>query len=321
MNRREIIAGLGTAAASSFGTRAQPARTYRILWLSTGSAPDPLANSFREGLRSHGLIEGRDVVLELRYAAGNPAGLLPAPAELAHGSFDLLVSSGPAIRLTRVIKDFPVLFAFSGDPVELGVATSLARPGGNFTGATLLSLDLAAKRVELLADLLPGLRRLAVLSNTDHPGERSEWRATQTAVQALGLGLAYAPFFGGSELDRALAAVRDAGTDAVLVFPDTVTLAHRVKITAFAITHRLPSMFGWSAYCEAGGLMSYGPNQRAMYNRLAGYAVRLLRGEKAAEMPIEQPTEFELTVNLKAAKAIGVEIPPTLLARADEVIE
>jgi len=321
MKRRDVLALLACAAIPVPGLRAQSARTYRILWLSTESQPDPFIDGFREGLRSQGLIEGQHVVLELRYAPGNPAGLQPVLAEPARGPFDLLVSSGPAIRSTRLTKDLTVLFAISGDPVELGIAKSLARPGGNFTGATFLSLDLAAKRVELFKELLPDLRKLAVLSNTDHPGEGSEWRATQAAAGALGLELAYAPFAGGGEVDRGLAAVRAANADAMLVFPDGVTLAHRAKIAGFAITHKLASMFGWSEYCDAGGLMCYGANQRDTYVRLAGYAARLLRGEKAADLPIEQPTRFELAVNLNSAKALGLALSPTFLARADKVIE
>jgi putative ABC transport system substrate-binding protein len=320
-DRRCAIAVGLAIAVRPFGLGAQPRRMYRILWLSTASNPDPLVDSFREGLRSHGLVDGTDVSLELRYAIGNPAGLRAGAEELARGNYDLVVSSGPAIRAARLIKDLPVLFSISGDPVELGIARSLARPGGNFTGATFLSLDLAAKRVELSKELLPGIRKLAILSNTEHPGERSEWQATQAAAQTMGIDLSYAPFQGDRELDRALAMVRDAGADAMLVFPDGVTMVHRVRLARFAVDNRLPSMFGWSEYCNAGGLMSYGANQRATYYRLAGYAVRMLRGEKAADLPVEQPTRFELTVNLKTARSLGMEIPARLLARADEVIE
>jgi putative tryptophan/tyrosine transport system substrate-binding protein len=320
MNRRDALALFVCATASVARARAQPVRTYRILWLSTESQPDPFIDGFREGLRTQGLIEGQHVLLELRYAPGNPAGLQPVLAEPARGPFDLLVSSGPAIRSTRLTRDQTVLFAISGDPVELGIAKSLARPGGNFTGATFLSLDLTAKRVELFKELLPDLRKLAVLSNTDHPGEGSEWRATQAAAASLGLELAYAPFVGG-EIDRGLAAISEAKADGMLVFPDGVTMAQRAKIAAFALTRRLPSMFGWSEYCEAGGLMCYGANQRETYVRLAGYAARLLRGEKAADLPIEQPSRFELVVNLNAAKALDLALSPTFLARADKVIE
>jgi putative tryptophan/tyrosine transport system substrate-binding protein len=217
--------------------------------------------------------------------------------------------------------DIPVLFAISGDPVELGLVKSLARPEGNFTGSTFLSLDLAGKRVELLKDVFPELRKFAVLSNTDHPGERSELRATREAAQKLRIEPAYVPFVGARGLDGALAAVADARPDAMLVFPEGATMVHRTKIAEFAVNHKLPSMFGWSEYCEAGGLLSYGANQRATYFRLATYADRILRGENPANLPVEQPTTFELAVNRKTAAALGIEIPRSIVLRADKVID
>jgi putative ABC transport system substrate-binding protein len=232
-----------------------------------------------------------------------------------------LVASGPAIQAASVVKGVTVLFAISGDPVELGIAQTLARPGGNFTGSTFLSLDLAAKRVDLLREALPRMRTLAMLSNTNHPGERSERRATETAAQALGLTTVHAPFAAAAELDGALAAVRDARPDAMIVFPDGSTIVNREKIAKFAIEQRVPSMFGWAEYCGAGGLICYGANQREAYVRLATYADRLLRGARAAEMPIEQPTKFELVINARTAKALGLRIPPPFLLRANQTIE
>ena len=165
------------------------------------------------------------------------------------------------------MKDVPVLFAISGDPVELGIAQSLSRPGGNFTGSTFMSRDIAGKRVELFKELVPQIRKLAVLSNTDHPGERSEWRVTEEVSHTLGITPVYVPFAGAADIDRGLMAVRDARGDAMLVFPDGVTLVNRAKIAGFAMALGLPSMFGWREYCDAGGLMSYGANQRATHVR------------------------------------------------------
>ncbi len=186
LRRREFITFLGGAAAWPICALAQqqPARIHRIFWASTEAQPDPFVDGFREGLRELGYIEGKNVVLQLRYAPGNPDALRSALSELTRDNVDLAVSSGPAIRAMKAAANIPVLFAISGDPVELGLVKSLARPGGNFTGSTFLSLDLAGKRVELLKDVFPQLRRLAVVSNTDHPGERSEWQATQQAAQA-----------------------------------------------------------------------------------------------------------------------------------------
>src|SRR5262249_24907271 len=165
-------------------------------------------------------------------------------------------------------------------------------------GSSFLSLELAGKRVELLKDIFPGLRTLLVLSNTDHPGEQSEWRTTEQATQALGADRIYVPFAGGREIDKALEAGRKVGADAMLVFPDAVTMVHRTRLAEFCISRRLPSMFGWSEYCDAGGLLSYGANQRATYFALAAYADRILHGEKPANLPVERPTKFELAVNL-----------------------
>ena len=321
MRRREFITLLGGAVAWPLAARAQQsAKIHRIFWASTESQPDPFVDGFRDGLKERGYIEGKNVVMSLRYAPGNPDALRPMMSELTRDKVDLAVSSGPAIRAMKAATNIPVLFAISGDPVELGLVKSLARPGGNFTGSTFLSLDLAGKRVELLKEIIPRLRKLAVLSNTDHPGERSEWRATQQAAQALGIDPVYVPFVGARELDNALAVVANARADAMLVFPEGVTMVNRVKLAQFSVARQLPSMFGWSEYCEAGGLLSYGAGQRATYFRLAAYADRILRGENPADLPVEQPTKFELSINLKTAKALGIEVPATTLLRA-EVIE
>ena len=322
MRRRDFVALLGSVAAWPFGAHAQqPAQTYRIFWVSTESQPDPFLDGFRDGLRERGYVEGKNIVLELRYAPGDPGALHAVISELKRGNVDLAVSSGPAIRAMKAAIDVPVLFAVSGDPVELGLVKSLARPESNFTGSSFLSLDLAAKRVDLLKDIFPRLRKLVVLSNTDHPGERSEWRTTQQAAQILGIDPFYVPFVGALELDNALAVAGNARADAMLVFPDGVTMVHRAKIAEFALTQRLPSMFGWSEYCDAGGLLSYGANQRATYFRLATYADRILRGESPANLPVEQPTRFELAVNLKTAQALKIEVATSVLWRADKVIE
>jgi putative tryptophan/tyrosine transport system substrate-binding protein len=323
MKRRDFIAFIGAAMACPAAALAQDStRVYRIFWLSTQSQPDPFLDGFREGLRARGYIEGKNVVLELHYAIGNPQALREVANELRRGKVDLAVSSGPATRAMTAVAEVPVLFALSGDPVELGLVQSLGQPGGNFTGSTFLSLELAGKRVELLREIFPNLRRLAVLSNANHPGEQSEWRATREAAQKLGIVPLYVPFAGANELDGALGLVGDAHADALLVFPDVLTMVHRAKIADFAIARRLPSMFGWSEYCDAGGLLSYGANQRATYFWLATYADRILRGEKPANLPVIQPTRFELVVNLGTAEQLGIDLDKaSILFRANRVIE
>ncbi len=322
MRRRDFIGLAGATVIWPLTAHAADVpRIYRIFWISAGSEPDPLLDGFREGLRDLGYIEGKNLVFERRYAAGDPVKLRRMVSELRHDSVDLAVSSGPATRALTSVTDVPVLFALSGDPVELGVVKSLAQPSGNFTGSTFLSLELAGKRVELLKELFPRLQTLAVLSSTDHPGEQSEWRATQRATDALGITPIYVPFGGTCELDQALRSLGEARADAMLVFPEPATFLNRVKVAAFAISQRLPSMFGWSEYCEAGGLMSYGANQRATYVGLANYADRILRGEKPSNLPVEQPTKFELMLNLKTAKALGIEPAMTPILFRAKVIE
>jgi putative ABC transport system substrate-binding protein len=297
------------------------AKTHFILWVSTEAQPDPFIAGFREGMRERGYIEGQNLAFVLRYAPDDPGALRTMLPDILGTPADLVVSSGPAIQAMRAATSKTVLFAISGDPVELGIAESLARPGRNFTGSTFMSLDVAQKRVELLKELLPDLRTLAVLSNTNHPGERSEHDATRAVADALSIRMAYVPFGSAPELEGALERVRTAGADALLVFPEGLTMVHRARIAALAKSSRLPSMFGWREYCDAGGLASYGANQRATYASLAVYADRLLRGDRPESLPIQRASTFELVFNLKTARDMSLQVPPPLLARADDLIE
>jgi putative ABC transport system substrate-binding protein len=320
LDRRAFLVGVA-AVVLPRSAGAQPrGLPTRIGWISTEDQPDPFVDGFREGLRQHGWVEGKSVILELRYTRDLEA-LRTAVADLTQSKVAFIVSSGPAIRAIRAARDVPVLFAISGDPVQLGLAASLGRPGGNFTGLTFLSLEIAAKRVELLKQAVPQIRTVAVLSNTDHPGEPSERRATEEAARALGLTVSYIPFTGGAQLDGGLSAVRDARADAMVVFPEGATMVARAKVARFAVAERLPTMFGWSEYADAGGLMSYGANQRQAHLRLAAYADKLLRGARTAELPIEQPTQFELVVNTRTAAAIGITLPPATLFLANRLIK
>ena len=320
MDRRQFIAGASAVACWPLAASAQ-SKVYRIFWVSTESQPDPFVDGFREGLSELNYLEGRDYTIALRYAPGNPAGLVDVVTEIESQNIDLVVSSGPAIRAMEKVTQIPVLFAVSGDPIELGIVTSLARPERNFTGSTFMSRDVAAKRVDLLKEIFPNLRRLAVFSNALHPGEHSEWEVTQHAARALDIEPIYVPFAGAGEFDKGIADLRATSADAILVFPEAVTMVHRNEMAQTAVAHRLPSMFGWSEYCDAGGLLSYGANQRATYVRLARYAERLLKGEKPANLPVEQPTKFELVVNMRTAKLLGIEVAPSILLRAERVID
>jgi putative ABC transport system substrate-binding protein len=248
LDRRAFILCVASSLVSVPAWSQQAIR--RIGWISTEPQPDPFIEGFREGLRRLGYVEQQNLVIELRYAPGNFEKLQSAIAELKALNVAVIVSSGPATQAIKAHRDVHVLFAISGDPLELGIADSLARPGGNFTGSTFLSLEIAAKRVELFKEAVPHLRTLAVLSNTRHPGERSEWRATEQAARSLGIMTAYTPFDGPAELNAALARVNSARADGMIVFPDGVTFANRRPISEFAATNKLPSMFGWSEHCE-----------------------------------------------------------------------
>jgi len=326
MKRRAFVTGLGAILAAPLGAHAQQARPPHIGWLSAGSEPDPFLEAFREGVRKLGYVEGQNVVLDVRHARGNLQALRAGAADFEQSKVDLIVASLTAVRAARTVKDTPILFTVSGDPVEAGLVQSLSRPGGNLTGSTFLSLEVAGKRVELLKQALPRLRSLAALSNIDHPAEKSELNATESAAQKLGINLMYvafsqSPFETSPEFDKALETVRRARPDAMIVFPEGATMANRVSLANFAIAQRLPSMFGWSEYAIAGGLLSYGASQRDMHARLARYADKILEGANPADLPVEQPTKFELVINLKTAKTLCLAIPPSLLLRADQVID
>ena len=328
MNRRTFVRTFaGGLLAAPLTARAQQAsKPPRIGWLSAGSQSDPFLEGFREGLRRLGYVEGQTIAFEIRHAQGSLEALGAGATDLAQSNLVLIVASLTAVRATRARKDIPILFTISGDPVEAGLARSLSRPGGNLTGITFLSLEVAGKRVEFLKQALPGMRTLAALSNTDHPGEKSELHATEAAAKALGVNLLYVAFsqspFGASpELGKALETIRRAQPDAMVVFPEGATMANRLDLANFGIAQRLPSMFGWSEYADAGGLMSYGASQRDTHARLATYVDKILKGAKPGDLPIEQPTKFELVINLKTARALGLTIPPSLLQRADQVIE
>jgi putative ABC transport system substrate-binding protein len=317
--RRQLVVGAGAALLVPRRGAAQPAKAPpRIGWLSTDREPDPFLDGLREGLRRHGWEDGRNVTVEARH--GTVEALRAAVADLK-SRVAFLVAAGPAIRAVRGVSDVGVLFAISGDAIAAGLATSLATPGRNFTGITFLSLEVAAKRIELLREAAPRIRSIAVLSNVDHPGEPDERRVTEAAAQTLGLGLTYVGFKTAAELDDGLRGVRNAGADSMVVFPEGVTIANRAKIAEFAVTQRLPSMFGWSEYVDAGGLMSYGANVREAYVQLGRYADRLLHGAKTNDLPIVQPTRFELVVNMTTAKRLNLVVPPAIAMRAARLIE
>jgi putative ABC transport system substrate-binding protein len=237
--------------------------------------------------------------------------------ELVQLKVDVIVAQGAALLPAKTAtKLIPIVFGMSGDPVEAGYVASLARPGGNMTGVTFLALELVGKRLELLKEAVPRVARVAVLANPEHPGGE-----TRTAARSLGLTLHYLEVKSSTDFDKAFEAISREHADGLLVFPEILTMVHRQRIAEFATKRRLPGMFGWRVYVEAGGLMSYGPDLDDIYRkRIAMYVDKILKGAKPTDLPVEQPTKFEVIINLKTAKQIGLTVPPNVLARADRVI-
>jgi putative ABC transport system substrate-binding protein len=324
MRRRSLVRLFGGATAllplTSYGQRRN--RLIRLGYLTGGSFNDVQLGFFRQGLAHIGWTEGRNFTLSVRYADFDYQRLPALTDELLREGIDLLVTVGPATRMVQITQRIvPIVFAFSGDPVAAGFVSGFARPGGNATGMSFLALELAGKRLDILREIQPTARRVAVLVNPLHPGEQEERRVTNEAATRLGLQTVFFNMRNDRELAAALAGIAAAGCDSFTCFPDQVTLANSEPIADHARRERLPSVFGWRNYCDAGGLVSYGPSMKDGFARLAYFVERIASGTNAADIPVELPTVIETVVNMKTAKAIGVSISPSILARANEVIE
>jgi ABC-type uncharacterized transport system substrate-binding protein len=300
----------------------RPPELRRIGYLRPGdSGPQGgFEDILRAGLRDLGYVEGRNLLIESRLGIGR-AQLAELAAELVRLRVEVLVTLGAAAwAATSATQTVPIVFSFSGDPIEAGFVKSLARPGGNMTGITWLAFELVGKRLEFLKAAAPQVARVAVLANPAHPGEQRELAATEQTAAAVGATLQYHQVRTAADVEAACDAVVRDHADALLVFPEGLTMAHRQQLAACAVTHRLPSVFGWREYVDAGGLMAYGPNRLETAKQLATYVDKILRGATPADLPVEQPMKFELVINLKTAEALGLTIPPTVLFQATEVI-
>jgi len=299
----------------------QVAMPARVGWLSGGGGRSAL-NAFRDGMRELGYVEGRNLVIDARWGDGSQERLDQNAADLVRSQPHLLVTqAGQAIFAVRRAKPtIPIVFGLSGDPVDAGLVASFAHPGGNFTGVSFLSLELVGKRMELLKETIVSLKRVAVLANPSHPGEKGEQRETRAAAKALGLELEYFPARPGPDYDNVLPAVAKSRSQALFVFPDAGVIGNSEKLAGFSVKHRIPAMSGWAEFAERGNLITYGPILNEGYRRLAMYADKILKGAKPMDLPVELPTKFEMVINLKTAKQIGLTIPPNVLQRADKVI-
>lgn len=325
MRRRKFITLLGSAAAAwPLVARAQQAAklpTIGFLGASTPPAMSPWTAAFVQRLRELGWIEGRTVAIEYRWAEGRSERYAEIAAELVRLKVDVIVTAGGAVvAVKQATSVIPIVFAVVNDPVGSGLVASLARPGGNVTGLSLQSSDLAGKRLELLREVVPGLRRLAIMANAGYPAAELEMGEVQATARTLGLDVVTFEIRRAEDIAPAFEAFTGRA-EALYVVSDPLVGTHRIRNNTLALGARLPTMHGNREHVEAGGLMSYGPNFPDLYRRAADYLDKILRGAKPADLPVEQPTKFDLVINLKTAKALGLGISPTLLARADEVIE
>jgi ABC-type uncharacterized transport system substrate-binding protein len=324
MKRREFITLLGGAAAWPIAAQAQqPSKTYRIGWLQPGPIPDPWVKGFRQGLQEFNYVEGKNLIIEYRWGDGRFDRLPAMAGELVSLNPDVIISVNTAalLALQKLTTTIPIVMLGTADPVGLGLVRSLARPGANITGMSVMAPELSQKRLELLKEVVPNLDRVTVLSNPGNPAVILALEETQAAAQALGLTLHIVDVHEPSEIDLALSAVAREPAGALVLLIDTMIHSQRVPIVAFAVKHRLPTISPFRDFADVGGLMAYGPQLPDLLRRAVGLIDKILRGERPTNLPVQQPTKFELIVNLKTAKALGLELPPALLARADEVIE
>ncbi|MBL8701707.1 MAG: ABC transporter substrate-binding protein [Alphaproteobacteria bacterium] len=321
--RRALAAGSMTVGAlGSAPSRGQSGRPPRVGYLSFVSPPDRDIEAFRVGMRGFGHEEGRTYVLEIRYAERRSDRFEALLDELLAAGISILVVRGPSHRVAPLAsRKVPVVFAMSGDPVDAGIIGSLARPGGNVTGISFLAFDLVPKRLSLLKEAAPSIRRVGVISNPSHAGERNERRLTVEAAQTLGLEIVYQRIDNAADVDAALAAVEREGCDALTAFPEALTSDVARELADFAVTRRMASIFGWRNFCVAGGMMSYGPSLADTNLRIGYFVDRIVKGASPADLPAELPRTIEFVINQRTAKRLGLEIPHVLVMRADELIE
>jgi putative ABC transport system substrate-binding protein len=326
VNRRRLITLLGGAVAAwPLVARAQqPAKLPTIGFFSAGSAAalGHWVAALVQRLHELGWSEGGTVAIEYRWADGHEERLAEIAAEFVRRKVDIIVthSAAPVVAAKQATSTIPIVFAVAADPLGTGLITSLARPGGNVTGLSFQATDLAAKRLELLREVVPGLRRLAILANVSNPGVILEMNEVQAAARTLGLAVTTLEIRRSEDIPPAFDRLGDRA-EFLYVCADPLLTTNRIHINILAAGAHLPTIYPTREYVEAGGLISYGPNIPVMFRRAGDYVDKILRGTKPGDIPVEQPTKYDLVVNLIAARAVGLSVPPTLLTRADEVIE
>jgi putative tryptophan/tyrosine transport system substrate-binding protein len=327
MDRRVFLGTVvgGLLAAPLAAEAQQPVKVARIGVLAPGSptSSPQLREAFRQQLRELGYVEGQNIVIEYRWAEGRAERLPDLAAELVSLNVDVIVAGGTPgpLAAKHATGTIPIVMTAAGDPVGSGLVASLARPGGNVTGLSARSPDLSGKRLQLLKEVVPGVARVAVLWNAANPYAALVVRETEAAARSLGVQVQFLEVRGPDDFENALPAAIRGRAGALIVVEDPLTFLYLKRIAEFAAQNRLPATYGYREFAEAGGLMTVGPNLADLYRRAAIFVDKILKGAKPADLPIEQPTKFELVINLKTAKALGLTLPPSLLLRADQVIE
>ena len=325
MRRRDFIAGGSAAVVLSAPARAEQSTKRPTIGFLGAASPElagPWVAAFVKRLGELGWTEGRNVAIEYHWAEARTERYSEIATELANRKVDVIVTwaSAPVLAAKRVTTTIPIVFAAQMDPVGAGVVASLARPGGNVTGMSIQQTDTAGKRIELLREALPRLARLAVMANSSAPGAMIEMREVATTARTLGLEVIPIEVSQAGEVFSSIESIRDRA-DALYVATDPLIFSNRIAINEMAQRQRTPTIYGSREYVDAGALMSYGPNWIDLFRHAAEQVDKILRGAKPADIPVQQPTKFDLVVNLRTAKALGLEIPPSLLARADDVID
>jgi putative tryptophan/tyrosine transport system substrate-binding protein len=325
MRRRDFIAGGSAAVVLSVPARAEQSTKRPTIGFLGAASPElagPWVAAFVKRLGELGWTEGRNVAIEYHWAEARTERYSEIATELANRKVDVIVTwaSAPVLAAKRATTTIPIVFAAQMDPVGAGVVASLARPGGNVTGMSIQQTDTAGKRIELLREVVPRLARLAVMANSGAPGAMIEMREVATTARTLGLEVIPIEVSQAGEIFSSIESIRDR-VDALYVATDPLIFSNRIEINAMAQRQRTPTIYGSREYVDAGALMSYGPNWIDLFRHAAEQVDKILRGAKPADIPVEQPTKFDLIVNLRTAKALGLEIPPSLLARADDVID
>lgn len=325
MKRRKFLSLILAMATVPRGVAAQgAAKTARIGWLTAQreASLTPFLSAMRAGFVALGYTEGRNLQIQYRYGDDDLERVPELAAELVRLPVDLIMAQGVAVPVVAKLGlPVPVVYVFSGDPVSAGLADSLARPRGNATGQTFMAPELNGKRLELIRDIIPGLRRVAIVANPAHPGEHLERDYTREHGRQLGLSTEYFPTRNRDELNDAFTAMAKNPPQAISLFADGFAIQYRQSIIDFGLSHRVPVISGWPVFARSGALVTYGPHLETCYGRMAYFVDRILKGARTSDLPIEQPTKFELVVNRRTAKALGLEVPPSILLLADAVIE